>query len=78
VSELAQVDLWQTWRDASNATIEAPALARSLLRALDGVRLSTAPTQVYRLTVRDARRMPPEQEANLIHTAITVELVRNS
>lgn len=78
VSELAQVDLWQTWRDSNDNLIESSALPRSLVRVLDGARLPTSPTRTYGVTVRSSRRMPPEQEANLVHTAITVELVRNT
>jgi len=75
--ELAQVDLWQTWKDANKNTIEAPSVARNLVRTLDGARLATAPTHVWGVTVRSARRMPPEQVANLVHTVVTVEIVRN-
>jgi hypothetical protein len=78
VSELAQVDLWQKWRDSDNNVVESPALARSLIRTLDGARLPTSPTRTWGVTVRSFHRMPPEQEANLIHTAITVQLIRNT
>ena len=78
VSELAQVDLWQKWRDPNKNVVESPALARSLHHLLDGARLTTSPTLTWGVYVRSARRLPPEQEANLIHTAYTVELVRNS
>lgn len=78
VSELAQVDLWQTWRDDNKNILESAALAKSLVRLLDGARLPTSPTRTFGVTVRSSRRMPPEQEANLVHTAITVEVVRSS
>jgi hypothetical protein len=79
VSELAQVDLWQTWRDPSTRNVvESPALARSLHHAIDGARLPTSPTRTWSVLVRSSRRMPPEQEANLIHTAFTVQLIRTA
>lgn len=78
VSELVQVDLWQKWKDPDKNVLESPALAKSLIRSLDGARLTTSPTLTWGVTVRSARRMPPEQVANLIHTAITVEVVRNA
>lgn len=78
VSELVQVNLWQTWKGQDKNTLESAALARSLYHALDGARLATAPTHVWGVTVRSSRRLPPEQAANLVHTVITVEVIRNT
>lgn len=76
VVELAQIDVWQPWRDASgNNVIEDYPLVDAIIVGLDGARLPDAPNHVAgtRLAgmVRDL-----EHAKNIVHHAITVEVRR--
>lgn len=74
--ELAQVDLWQAWRDpTTKAIVESTTLPGAVFRALHGGRLSTAPTRVYGMVVQSMVRQL-ERENNVVHTSITVEIRR--
>jgi len=77
-NETVQVDIWEQWRDpATKALSESYTLSDALARLLDGAGLPVAPTHVWGVKFISARRLPPEQEANLIHTALTVEITRD-
>lgn len=76
VVELAQVDVWQPWRDASgNGIVETYTLADAIARGLDGARLDTAPNRVSGMRLTEMVRLL-EPSRNLVHHAITVELRR--
>lgn len=77
VIETAQVSVWQQWKDpATGALTESPSLAAAVVSALDGAVLATHPQHVYGCRVADHRRLL-EQENNVVHHPITLELVRN-
>ncbi|MFN2537964.1 MAG: hypothetical protein ABR549_07390 [Mycobacteriales bacterium] len=76
VSELAQVDVWQQWRDqTTRAVTESKSLPTAVARALHGVRLPTAPTLVFETRVDGWRRLL-EEANNIVHHAMTVRLRR--
>lgn len=80
VSEVAQVSLWQAWRDPdsdSRRIVESMALPDELVALLHGGRLVTAPTHVWAMYVRSSRRLL-EREENVVQHALTVELVRDT
>lgn len=77
-NETVQVDLWERWRDpATKALNESYTLSDALVRLLDGASLPVAPTHVWGVKFISSRRLPPEQEANLVHTAFTLVIVRD-
>lgn len=77
VRETAQVDLWQQWRDpATQAVTESYSLPRALMLGLHGATLNGHPQHTYGLIARSMLRLP-EEENNIVHHAITVELVRD-
>lgn len=76
--ETVQVDIWEQWRDpTTHALTESYTLSDALTRLLDGAALPVAPTHVWGVKFISGRRLPPEQEANLIHTALTLEIIRD-
>lgn len=77
VIELAQVDVWQQWRDPqTGAVTESYTLPAAVAAALNGARLSAAPTHVSGVVLRDGPRRLLELEENVVHHAITVEVRR--
>lgn len=81
VREMAQVDLWQTWRGPDGKVAEQYPLARNLLRRLHGCRLLAAgsgapPQTVYAVKVVNMIRSR-EQDTNLVHHALTLEIEAN-
>lgn len=75
VTEQAQVDLWQQWKNTSGAVVESYTLPGELIGALHGAQLSAAPTKVYGCRVVGSVRLL-ERDENVVHHAITVEIHR--
>lgn len=81
VREMAQVDLWQSWRGPDGKLAEQYPLARNLFRRLHGSRLMTTgsgvpPQTVYAVRVVNMLRSR-EQDTNLVHHALTLEIEAN-
>jgi hypothetical protein len=83
-TEMAQVDVWQTWKPKSQADAAAgydglhkenPLLGPNLTRVLHLSQFDAAPQRVLFATVSNAVRLA-EVDANLIHTAITLYVRR--
>lgn len=76
VVELAQVDVWQAWHDASGYGIaESYTLADAVAKALDGALPTSPPTRVMGMRLTGmVRLLEPEQ--NIVHHALTVEVRR--
>lgn len=76
VSELAQIDVWQTYRDTTTRqVVENYTLADAVARALDGTGLPTAPTHVSGARLLSMVRLL-ETDANIVHHSLTVEIRR--
>lgn len=75
VSELAQLDLWMSWRDSADKSLEDRTLAAALHRKLDGCTLDLAPTRVYNVAVQNRIRMV-ERDNHLVHVAYTLQIRR--
>lgn len=75
-TETVQVSLWQRWRDSGGAVAESYSLADDLASLLDGAQLVTAPTHVWGVRFINSVRLPDGQK-NLVHHALTVEVVRD-
>lgn len=77
VTELVQVDLWQPWRaTTAGGAAEDYDLADQLCDLIDKAALPDPPVQVKSCTVDDCVRLPPEEDRNLVHHAITVRIRR--
>lgn len=75
-TELVQVDVWQKSRNDDGTNAESYTLVPSMVRALHGAKLVTAPTRVYGCLVDSAPRIPEPPGTNTVHHAITVRLRR--
>lgn len=76
VSELVQVDVWQEWRSQSSRGLtETPSLKDSVIRALHGALLPTAPKLVFECSVLGSVRMLMRDD-NRVKNAITVRIRR--
>lgn len=76
VVELAQVDVWQPWKDSARDGIaETYTLADALASALDGARLPDSPNRVAGMRLTGMVRLL-EPDENLVHHALTIELRR--
>lgn len=73
--ELAQVDVWQAWKDAAGAVIESYTLPGAVFAGLSGTSLPAAPTHVYGVTVDSMVRRPPT-ELGVVQHALTVRIRR--
>lgn len=76
VTELAQVDVWQPWKNPAGAVVESYSLPGAVRAGMAGTSLPAAPTHVYGVTVDSAVRLL-EAELNIVHHAITVRIRRN-
>lgn len=77
-NETVQVSLWEQWRDpTTRALSESYTLSDALVRLLDGAALPVAPRHVWGVKFLSSRRLPPELDANLVQTAMTIEVVRD-
>lgn len=76
VRETVQVSLWERWRDKAGDKGESYTLRDALVRLLDGATLPVAPTHVWGVKFVSAQRLV-EKPANLVQTAITIEVVRD-
>lgn len=78
VAETVQIDVWQSWRDATTrAVAESYTLAAAIARALDGAQLPAAPTQVSGVRlINTVRLLEPPEAPEVVHHAITVEIDR--
>ena len=77
VTELAQVDVWQQWRNPSTrAVTESYTLADAVIKRLHGAVLTAAPKHAYGCRVVGATRLI-EQDENVAHTAVTIEIRRD-
>lgn len=75
-TELVQIDLFQTWRDAQHAPAESYTLPGALLAGLEGAQIvNIGSKRVYTVFVRNMRRML-EEDNNVVHYAIDVDLKR--
>jgi hypothetical protein len=77
VTEIAQVDVWQTWRTSQGSVAEDYTLPPSVLRALDGASLPNAPGRVYGCRVTSMVRLL-EPDTNVVHHAVTVTVNREA
>jgi hypothetical protein len=76
-TETVQVDLWQRWLDPDTyKSAESHTLVRALQHALDGVPLSDHPTHGWLVRFVSSVRLL-ERDTNLVHHALTVEVVRD-
>jgi hypothetical protein len=70
ISELVQVDLFDVRkRSATQQTVENYTLPDALARVLNGVRLDTAPTKVYGMTLVGRTRIVETQRIHHVFTA---------
>lgn len=76
VREVAQVSLWQQYRDpVTNAITESFTLPPALIRGLHGAVLTASPTHAFGCRMVSALRLLEEDE-NLVHHPITVRIDR--
>lgn len=76
VTEEVQVDVWQQWRNPSTrAVTESYTLPDAVTAALVGGRLTTLPTYGGHLRLGGRQRLV-EEDSNVVHDAITVEVAR--
>lgn len=75
VVELAQVDLWQPWKNTAGAVVESYSLPGAVLTGLRGASLPAAPTHVYGVGVDSSVRLL-EADRNVVHQALTVRIRR--
>jgi hypothetical protein len=75
VTELLQVDLWQSWRNPDHTLAESYTLAETIVSAVHGARLPSAPKIVYSCIVRGMLRLF-ERDSNLVHNVLTVAVHR--
>jgi len=78
VIETAQIDVWQSWRDATTrAVAESYTLGDAVALALAGARLPSAPTHTPGVHIVGIRRLlEPAGAPTVVHHAITVEIRR--
>ncbi|MBK9181413.1 MAG: hypothetical protein IPM45_18025 [Acidimicrobiales bacterium] len=77
VSEQAQIDVWQRWRDpTTNAPAENVALPRAVARAVHAARLSAHPQHAWGSRLAGSVRFV-ERDTNLVHHALTVDITRD-
>jgi hypothetical protein len=74
-TELAQVDLWEPWRDAKEKPLETKGLPAALHRVLKHGRLPTSPTQVYGILIRNVIKRV-DMSNNLVQHSYTLGLRR--
>ena len=78
VRELAQVDLWQSWRDGTGKAAESYTLPSALARKLRGAKLVPIGTaSVYMVGVSSMVRLL-EEANNVVHHAITCTVYRQA
>lgn len=78
VRELLQVDLWQTWRDSTGKVAEQYGLANTLAAKLRGAQLVNVGTRrVYGVAGVSMQRLL-EEDANVVHHAITITIHREA
>lgn len=75
VVEVAQVDVWQTWRNDDRTVAESYTLADAVALALHGAVLTASPHFVGAVSVSSVTRLL-EVEENVVHHAVTVEVRR--
>lgn len=79
--ETVFIDIWQHYRDAGGNRGGSETLVPALLRGLSGARPrplregTRYQALIYTIVLRDSRRVP-DPDRNVIHDAITVEVVR--
>lgn len=76
VVEHAQVDVWQTWKNADNSRAENYTLAPAIKRALHGSKLPATPTRAWGVKLVNAVHLL-ERDNNVVHDAITVAIYRD-
>jgi hypothetical protein len=74
--ELAQVDIYQAWRNPDNTIAEIPNLADRICQSLTGARLVTAPTVVYGCSIFAGPNRVTDDDNNLVRNTITVNVDR--
>lgn len=76
VVEEVQVNVWQLWRNTTTRAVqESYTLADAVTAALEGAQLSTLPTFGGLMALASRQRLV-EEDNNIIHDAITVEVRR--
>ena len=86
VTEQATVDLWMPWRTTDTGKMaESSSLPAALIKALHGAQLvggspiaDLGPEHVYSVLVRIAGPRLVEEESNLVHYPITVDVERKA
>lgn len=77
VRETASVDVWMTWKNVTDGSMaESYSLPGAVLRALQGQPLTAAPTHVYAVVVTHMGPRLVDEEENVVHVPITVEIWR--
>lgn len=75
--ETASVDVWMPWKDRRTGSVaESYALPMAVARALQGQPLPAAPTRAYAVIVHRVGPRLVEEEENLVHMPIEVEVWR--
>lgn len=78
VRELVQVSLWQTWRDSAGRVAETYGLGPTLAARLRGAQLvPVGSRRTYGVSAVSYQRLL-EEEANVVHHAITVTVHREA
>lgn len=75
-TETVQVDLWQRYLNDAGAVVESFTLPKQLRRALQGASLEDHPTRCWTVLVTNSIRFL-ERGPNIVHHAMTVEVVQN-
>lgn len=75
--ETATVHVWMSWKNTTTGALaESQTLVRDIVRGLQGQSLPAAPTRVYAVLVRHEGPRMVDEEENVVHVPITVELMR--
>lgn len=77
VREEATVDVWMAWKDKTAGTIaESYTLPGAVAKALQGQPLPAAPTRAYAVIVHRVGPRLVDEEENVVHVPIQVEVWR--
>lgn len=76
VREEATVDVWMPWRTSTGSVAESYTLPGAVAKALQGQPLPAAPTHAYAVIVHRVGPRLPDEEENLVHVPIQVEVWR--
>lgn len=75
--ETATVHVWMPWKNQSTGALaESQTLVRDIVRGLQGHSLPAAPTRAYAVLVQHQGPRMVDEEENVVHVPITVEIWR--